>query len=64
MSTSCVAQSKPLCLQSKGCVWTPDFFSAHTENAQLADRKEIFAEFDKKCIGLELQITPLNTKSI
>ncbi len=31
--------------------WT--FFSAHTENGKLAEREEIFTEFDKKCIGLE-----------
>ncbi len=30
-----------------------------TQNGQLADREEIFAEFDKKCIGLELQTTPV-----
>ncbi len=29
------------------------------QNGQLADREEIFAEFDKKCIGLELQTRPL-----
>ncbi len=41
-------------LQSEGCVWTLDFFSAHTQNGHLADREETFAELDKKCIGLEL----------
>ncbi len=30
-------------------------------NGQLADREEIFAESDKKCIGLELQNTPLTS---
>ncbi len=34
-------------------------FSAHAQNGQLADREEIFAEFDKKSAGLELQTTPL-----
>ncbi len=29
------------------------FFSAHTQNGKLADREEIFTEFDKKCIGFE-----------
>ncbi len=38
------------------------FFSAHTQNGQPADREEIFAEFDKKCIGLDLQTTPLSVK--
>ncbi len=33
--------------------------SAHTQNGKLADREEIFSEFDKKCIGLESQTTPL-----
>ncbi len=50
-------------LQSQGCVWTPDFFSAHTQNGQLADRQEIFTEFEMKCIGLELQTTPLTASS-
>ncbi len=36
------------------------FFSSHTQNGQLADCEEIFAEFYKKCIGLELQTTPLS----
>ncbi len=42
-------------LQSQGCVWAPDFFffSTHTQNGKLADREEIFFEFDRKCIGLE-----------
>ncbi len=48
-------------LQSQGCTWTPDLFSARTQNGQLADREKIFAEFDKKCIRLELQTTPLRT---
>ncbi len=30
------------------------FFSVHTQNGKLVDREEIFSEFDKKCIGLEL----------
>ncbi len=34
-------------------------FSARTQNGQLAEREEIFAESDKKCIGLEFQTTPL-----
>ncbi len=46
---------------SQGCVWTLDF-SAHTQNGQSADCEEIFVEFDKKCIGLELQTTPLTVK--
>ncbi len=35
-------------------------FSAHTQNGQLADREAMFATFDKKGIGLELQTTPFN----
>ncbi len=35
-------------------------FSAHTQNGKLADREEIFAEFNKKCIGVKLQTTPLS----
>ncbi len=31
--------------------------SVHTLNGQLVDREKIFAEFDKKCTGLELQST-------
>ncbi len=38
----------------------PDVSSAHTQSRQLKDHEEIFAEFDKKCIGLELQTTPLS----
>ncbi len=34
-------------------------FSAHTQNRQLVDREEIFAEFDYG-FGLELQTTPLS----
>ncbi len=37
-------------LQSQACAWT-----LHTQNGQPVDREEIFAELDKKCIGLELQ---------
>ncbi len=39
------------------------FFSAHTQNAQLADCEEIFAEFDRKIIALEVQITPLSVRA-
>ncbi len=35
-------------------------FSAHTQNRKLADREEIFSEFDKNCIGLESSTTSLN----
>ncbi len=37
--------------------WT--VFSVHTQNGKLADREEIFTEFDRKCIWLESQTTPL-----
>ncbi len=40
------------------------FFSAQTHNGQLAGCGEIFAVFDKKCIGLELQTTPLSINCI
>ncbi len=46
-------------LQSQGSVRTLDLFSAHTQNGQLVDHEEMFAEFDKKCIGLELLTAPL-----
>ncbi len=36
------------------------FFLAHTQNRELVDREEIFAEFDKNFIGLEMQTTPLS----
>jgi len=59
-----VARSELLCLhahlQSLCCVWTLDFFSAHTQNRQLVDREQIFTEFDKKCIGLESLTRPLS----
>ncbi len=34
-------------------------FFVPTQSRQLADCEEIFAEFDKKCIVLGLQATPL-----
>ncbi len=37
-------------------------FLAHTQNGQLADREEIFAKFDEKCTGLQLQTTALNVE--
>lgn len=56
-----MAQSMPLyffpLLQSQGRA--PDFFSARTQNGQLVVHLEIFAEFDKKCIGSELMTAPL-----
>ncbi len=37
-------------LQNQGCVWTLDFFFffflQHKQNGKLADREEIFSEFD------------------
>lgn len=49
-----VAWSEPLALfphfQSQGCAQTPDFFFQRVLNGQLADREEILAEFDQKCI--------------
>ncbi len=35
------------------CMNTGLCFSAHTRNGKLADREEIFSEFNKKCTGLE-----------
>lgn len=35
-------------------------FSAPTQNGQLVDCEEIFAEFDRKCIGLESITAPLS----
>ncbi len=46
-------------LQSRGLCMNTRFFFQRTQNGKLADPEEIFAEFDKKCIGLELQTTPL-----
>ncbi len=46
-------------LRSEGGVRILDFFSAHTQNGKPMEREEIFSEFDKKYIGLELQTTPL-----
>ncbi len=45
-------------LTEPGLCMNPWLFSAHTQTRQLADREEIFAEFDKKCKGLELQAAP------
>ncbi len=39
------------------------FFSVRTQNGQLVDFVKIFAEFNKRCIGLELQTTPLSESS-
>ncbi len=39
------------------------FFSARTQNGKLADREEIFSEFDKNCFGFESQAAPLNKAS-
>lgn len=44
-------------LQSLGWVWRAPFFlffSARTQNWQLAAQKEIYTEFDKKSVGLAL----------
>ena len=39
-------------LQSQGCVQTSECFCAHTQNGQLEDSEEQFAEFDKKQITI------------
>ncbi len=59
MSTSCV----PLCLFP---IYRTRAVYEHvqTQNRQLADREEIFDEFDKKCIGLELQTPPFKEHRI
>ncbi len=36
------------------------FFSEHMQSGRLGDHDEIFAKFDKKCIGLEMQTIPLS----
>lgn len=41
------------------CMFTRVFLKAHTQTKQLADREEIFAENDKKYIGLESMNAPL-----
>ena len=58
-----IGQSSVVLFAPSHCVYMPiyraraayghHFFSVHTQNGQLADLEEIFAEFDKKCIGLE-----------
>ncbi len=59
LSLSCVARSEPLCLfliyRARAVYEHQIIFSAHAE----VDREKIFAEFDKKCIGLQLQIALL-----
>ncbi len=63
LCTSCVTRSEPLSLFP--IYWARaacDFFSAHTQ--KLADREEIFVDFDKKCTGLELQTRPLRKRWI
>ncbi len=68
-----VIQTVVLCTSTSYVAWFPIYragavyehrivFSAHTQNGQLADRKEMFAGFDNKCIGLELQATPFKVK--
>ena len=46
-------------LQTLGFVRTPDIFLANKQNRDLVDCEEIFAELDKKCIGLKLYTAPL-----
>ena len=48
-------------LQGQGCIWRPEFFERkHWNTRRLDDRVEQLAEFDKKCVGLELPTAPLN----
>ena len=58
-----MAQSNPLYLFSIHRARTvckhQRFFWAHTLNTQLEDQEEQFAEFDKKCIGLQSRTVPL-----
>ncbi len=58
-----MAQSDSVCFPftEPGLCMNTRFFSAHTQNRQRVDREEILAEFDKKCIRLEWQTTPLST---
>ncbi len=51
------AQAQVVCLGPRRSVCFPFTEPELCMNRQLADREEIFA--DKKCIGLELQTTPL-----
>lgn len=39
------------------------FSLAQTQDGQLVDHERMFAEFDKKCIRLELLTAPLNQYS-
>ncbi len=63
-----ILQSEPLCLfpiyRARAMYehWT--FFQCTHRNGQLVDHEETFAEFDKKCIGLELQTTPLSLTAV
>lgn len=47
-------------LQCQGCVRTPQYFSVHTQNGQLADGEEIFAERDKKVYLTRITAAPDN----
>lgn len=46
-------------LQDQGSEGAQDVFSAHAQNAQLGVLVEVFAEFDKRFIGLESMTAPL-----
>lgn len=53
-----MTQSKPLCLLPIYRARTVSFV-AQTLSGQLGGREEELAEFDKKCMGLELYTVPL-----
>ena len=64
-----MVRSEPLCLspiyRARAVYEHLDFFIfQHTQNRQLGEREERFAEFDKKkCVGLELLTAPLILQS-
>ncbi len=53
----CLGPSRSVCFpftEPGPCMNTRLFFSTHTQNGQLADREEIFAEFDKKVYWIRI----------